>query len=134
MAEELERSQPDGECERKEYSAGHPGFAGVGAGVGAASGALVGLLEDGLGAFMGGVTAILFWLLVTVLIWRETTAERVERLRARSPRALVCPRCGYNLTGLRQATCPECGAGYTIDELAALQPQREPADLQEDVA
>jgi hypothetical protein len=106
----------------------------VGAGVGAASGALVGMLDDSFGAFLGGVTTILFWLLGTVLIWRETTAERVERLRARSPEAMVCPSCGYNLTGLRQTTCPECGARYTIDELAALQPDRETADLQEDVA
>ena len=77
---------------------------------------------------------VLFWLFCTVLVWRETTAERIERLRARSPEAMVCPACGYNLTGLRQTTCPECGARYTIDELAALQPDRETADLQEDVA
>jgi hypothetical protein len=106
----------------------------AGAGVGAVSGALVGMVEDGFGAFLGGVTTILFWLLGTVLIWRETTAERVERLRARSPEAMVCPSCGYNLTGLRQTTCPECGARYTIDELAALQPDRGSADLQEGVA
>jgi hypothetical protein len=106
----------------------------VGSGVGAAAGALVGMVEDSLGAFIGGVTAILFWLLGTVLIWRETAGERVERLRARSPEAIVCPSCGYNLTGLRQTTCPECGARYTIDELAALQPDRGSADLQEDVA
>ncbi|MHC4126605.1 MAG: hypothetical protein ACYSWT_01045 [Planctomycetota bacterium] len=101
----------------------------AGAGVGAVSGALVGLVEDSLGAFIGGVTTILFWLLGTVLIWRETTAERIERLRARSPDAMVCPACGYNLTGLRQTTCPECGASYTLDELAALQPGREAAEL-----
>jgi hypothetical protein len=106
----------------------------VGSGVGAAGGALVGMVEDGLGAFLGGVTTILFWLLGTVLIWRETTDERIARLRARSPEAMVCPGCGYNLTGLRQTTCPECGASYTIDELMALQPDRGTTDLQEDVA
>jgi hypothetical protein len=106
----------------------------VGSAVGAAGGAVCGMVDDGLGAFLGGVTTILFWLLCTVLIWRETAGERVERLRARSPEAMVCPSCGYNLMGLRQTTCPECGASYTIDELTALQPDRGSAELQEDVA
>ena len=44
----------------------------------ALGGALVGMVEDSFGAFIGGVIAILFWLLGTVLIWRETTAERRE--------------------------------------------------------
>jgi hypothetical protein len=102
--------------------------------LGAAGGAVVRFVDVGFGAFMGGVIAVLFWLLGTVLIWRETTAERIERLRTRSPDAMVCPACGYNLTGLRQTTCPECGASFTIDQLAALQPDRGSAELREDAA
>jgi hypothetical protein len=36
---------------------------------------------------------------------------------------VVCPLCGYNLTGLRQAACPECGDTFTLDQLAAAQPR-----------
>ena len=86
-------------------------------------------MELGFGAFLGGIVAVVLWLTATVFIWRETPAERRQRLRARSPDVIVCPACGYNLTGLRQTTCPECGAGYTIDELAAMQPGREADDL-----
>ena len=28
-----------------------------------------------------------------------------------------CVACGYNMTGLHQARCPECGRSYTLDEL-----------------
>jgi rubrerythrin len=34
-----------------------------------------------------------------------------------------CPSCGYNLTGLNEARCPECGAKFTLDELFAAQPR-----------
>ena len=92
---------------------------------GVIAGALVSFNQSSFGVFVGGVIMILVWLIATVLIWRETTAERIERIRARSGSVLVCPGCGYNMTGLRQTTCPECGTSYTIDELAALQPGRE---------
>jgi peptidoglycan/LPS O-acetylase OafA/YrhL len=105
------------------------GAAGGAALVGTGGGALLASIDDSLATFIGGVLAVLLWLVCTVRIWRETRAERVERLRARSPDAIICPACGYNLTGLRWATCPECGASYTVDELAALQPQREAAEL-----
>ena len=32
-----------------------------------------------------------------------------------------CTRCGYSMVGLRDATCPECGREYTIDELISEQ-------------
>jgi putative transposase len=30
-----------------------------------------------------------------------------------------CPHCGYNMTGLHEARCPECGTQYTLNELFA---------------
>ncbi|MEM9915072.1 MAG: hypothetical protein AAF911_08930 [Planctomycetota bacterium] len=32
-------------------------------------------------------------------------------------REVPCPACGYNLRGLRQASCPECGEAVTWDAL-----------------
>lgn len=81
--------------------------------------------DDDFGAFIGPPVAIFTWLTLTVFAWRETAGERSERVQPSGLHAVVCPACGYNMTGLRQTTCPECGAGYTIDELLARQPGRE---------
>src|SRR5882757_9637557 len=75
---------------------------------------------------LGGGVVPISWVLATVLLWRETPAERVERMTGLIGKdAIVCPICGYNLSGLREARCPECGATYTLDGLVAAQPQRE---------
>lgn len=50
-------------------------------------------------AFVGSTLGILFWLASTVLLWKETAAERMERLRQASGDVVLCPKCGYNLTG-----------------------------------
>ncbi|MDB5303490.1 MAG: hypothetical protein JWM97_1039, partial [Phycisphaerales bacterium] len=42
---------------------------------------------------------------------------------------VVCPTCGYNLTGLTATRCPECGSQFTLDELMAAQPGREGEEL-----
>ncbi|MEE9128470.1 MAG: hypothetical protein V3T84_00495 [Phycisphaerales bacterium] len=97
--------------------------------ISAGIGASVSFVDDSFAAFVGGVSAILLWLTATVFIWRETTDERAKRLRSAGTEAIVCPSCGYNLTGVRQTACPECGASYTIDELVASQPSREPAEI-----
>lgn len=68
-------------------------------------------------AALGGGIWWVAWMASTVLIWRETPLERAQRLGAISKQAIACPACGYNMTGLRQARCPECGTEYTLDEL-----------------
>jgi hypothetical protein len=73
------------------------------------------------GICLGGILAIMLWLIATVLIWRETTGERAERIKGSTKSAVTCPACGYNLTGLSQSRCPECGSAFTLDELLALQ-------------
>jgi DNA-directed RNA polymerase subunit RPC12/RpoP len=76
-------------------------------------------MEEEFGYFLASVSAPLLWLVATVLIWKETATERAERFGGAGGRAVACPRCGYNLTGLSSTQCPECGAQFTLDELAA---------------
>jgi hypothetical protein len=80
--------------------------------------------EEVLAIFLGGVFAIILWLAVSVLIWRETPAERAERIRQNAGDVLFCPKCGYNMTGLYESRCPECGSRYTLDQLLAAQRQQ----------
>lgn len=82
------------------------------------------------GAFVGSVTAPLLWLVATVVIWRETTTERAQRLRGAARGGVACPTCGYNLTGLTTTRCPECGTQFTLDELLAQQGGKYAGDLE----
>jgi len=71
---------------------------------------------------VAGGTVPITWVLGTVVIWRETPRERADRLQ-RLGASVVCPLCGYNLAGLREVRCPECGGSFTLDQLAATQPR-----------
>ena len=102
---------------------------------------LVGLLvESAAGSqepamVVGGMCWAVFWLGSTALTWREDRVERRNRLSGLSSGVIHYPSCGYNLTGLEQARCPECGTRYTLNELfAALQEQTEVLDTGEKVA
>lgn len=73
--------------------------------------------NDRIGIVLGGLTWCAAWIPLTAIVWRETALERVHRLHTSAPGALACPKCGYNMTGLHQARCPECGTQFTLDEL-----------------
>jgi hypothetical protein len=79
--------------------------------------------------FVMTLIAPLIWVFATILIWRETPDERAARLN-QSASAIVCPTCGYNLTGLSDTRCPECGAQFTLDQLLANQPKREQVEIE----
>lgn len=80
-----------------------------------------------IGLVFGGLVWIVWWLFGTALAWRETSTERAGRLAAMGVEALPCPSCSYNLSGLRESKCPECGAAFTLDQLyAAVDEQRRP--------
>jgi hypothetical protein len=93
-------------------------------------GIVVGQAEDELGMFVAGLVAIMLWMTSTVFIWRESATERAGRITRRGFGTVVCPGCGYNLTGLRESACPECGATFTLDELLAGQPDQAAAELE----
>jgi len=79
--------------------------------------------DRGVTITLAGACAVTVWVALTVLIWRETPAERAERIRQAAPDVLSCPKCGYNMTGLHEARCPECGSRFTLDQLVAAQKQ-----------
>lgn len=73
---------------------------------------------------IAGGFAPIIWVVATILIWRESPAERAARL-AHNTASVSCPVCGYNLTGLAEARCPECGGAFTLDQLFAAQESRD---------
>jgi ssDNA-binding Zn-finger/Zn-ribbon topoisomerase 1 len=64
------------------------------------------------------------WMASTALVWRETRVERRRRIARRGAGHVTCPECDYDLTGLREARCPECGTRYTLDQLFASAAER----------
>jgi hypothetical protein len=80
---------------------------------------------------IGGGTVPITWVLSTVLVWRETAAERLARLTAHGMPVIACPLCGYNLAGLTEARCPECGASFTLEQILLARPRTgtQPAEL-----
>ena len=80
----------------------------------------------GFGVFIGGILAIMLWMIGTVFVWRETAEERARRIDSSAADAVTCPACGYNMTGLSEPRCPECGSKYTLNELFAGQASRVP--------
>jgi len=52
--------------------------------------------------------------LAAYIVWRRGYTQGWRRARYQPP---TCPKCRYNMSGLRQCRCPECGADFDLDEL-----------------
>jgi len=67
----------------------------------------------------------LTWMLIPILTWNIQMSLvfagwSAWRRRHPLPDALrFCPACGYDLMGLRQPVCPECGASVHLPQAAA---------------
>jgi hypothetical protein len=86
--------------------------------------------ETELAVCGGALTGVVAWIFLSIFVWRETPAERAARMSRANADALVCPTCGYNLTGLHEPRCPECGTKFTLNELYAAQPARVAAEIE----
>ncbi len=79
-------------------------------------------------AVFGTLAAGITYVVATVFVWRETTDERIERLKDAGAMAfaemLLCGKCGYAMVGLTHARCPECGTEYTLEALWAANAER----------
>jgi hypothetical protein len=57
---------------------------------------------------------------LTGLTWRRTLWHLFTLRLHKTLRTLgLCPGCGYNLYGLRERRCPECGRPFTFEEVGA---------------
>jgi hypothetical protein len=84
------------------------------------------LVEAGVWLLVGLVAALS--LFAAFLLWRNGYVRGWRAARDRPP---TCPKCQYNLSGLTQCRCPECGTEYRLEELWAAavvhESKREPA-------
>lgn len=55
------------------------------------------------------------------VVWRRGYVRGWHAARVDGPR---CPGCGYNLSGLNQCRCPECGGEFGLDEITTFVPER----------
>lgn len=52
---------------------------------------------------------VLWWVLMLLSVYALLDGRLVVRLLLRGLREGVCQHCGYDVSGLRSARCPECG-------------------------
>jgi hypothetical protein len=86
--------------------------------------------DDAIAFCIATLLTPILWIMGTIYVWHETDTERAARLRRAGADVLACPTCGYNMTGLRESRCPECGIEYTLNELFAGQPSRETGEVE----
>jgi hypothetical protein len=73
-------------------------------------------------AFPGSVLVTVFriplWLPLLVFAAYLLAAFAVSRIRRRHHELYpLCARCGYNLTGLPESRCPECGTPFDVPQI-----------------
>ncbi|MBN1490967.1 MAG: hypothetical protein JXA69_13700 [Phycisphaerae bacterium] len=64
-----------------------------------------------LNALASGGSFLATFLLQCVVVTKIVAMVKTGRSQAEP----ICPRCGYNLTGLEQDRCPECGTAFSCE-------------------
>lgn len=81
--------------------------------IGGTAGLFLSLLIDRNSFFVLGLAGQFFGGVVGLIV--------VPRDSPRPPNPGVCEKCGYNLTGLTEPRCPECGTPFAPEHLVLLQ-------------
>ncbi len=74
----------------------------------------MGLTWIDIGVLLLVVVTVAAAALFAFLVWRSGYVRGWRAARHTPP---ICPACGYNMTGLSECRCPECGAAYRLDQL-----------------
>jgi len=53
-------------------------------------------------------------MLALFLLWRNGYVRGWRKARSTGP---LCPKCGYDLSGLTLCRCPECGGEFRLEEI-----------------
>jgi hypothetical protein len=78
---------------------------------------------------IGGIWLVAISVLIWIWLWAVRQRHRRRAVIGEDGLAQVnCVECGYNMLGLREPRCPECGRLYTIGELIAAQQYGEVSD------
>ena len=72
-----------------------------------------------VGVFLLAVLTTGLAMLGLFMVWRNGYVRGWRASRSAPPK---CPQCGYDLTGLTQCRCPECGREFGFEELTAFVP------------
>ena len=68
--------------------------------------------EDGQAMILAGGSLLLAVPLITWL-----ALQLLKYLPTQQKPEICCPKCEYNMRGLTEAKCPECGEQFTLDQL-----------------
>lgn len=67
-----------------------------------------------LGLTQWGPTVVYSFAQIAVAFVVFWFAPKLARFLVRVPNTLACPKCGYDVTSIRERACPECG--LALDE------------------
>jgi hypothetical protein len=82
--------------------------------------------EFGLaGAAFSCVFLTLIALILNFAFWTETPVERAKRMAKAGLNRTACPVCRYDLAGLTNLRCPECGSEFTFGAIVEENRRRE---------
>lgn len=72
------------------------------------------------------VLVALVTVVAAAVVWRNGYNRGWRQARSAPP---MCPVCNYNLTGLSQCQCPECGTKFNLEQLWRSPVHARPNDL-----